>query len=129
MKTKLRPILGLIITLVIFSYVFKGRGTIDVISAIFAPTVFFIYMYRTTELRKALSEELFKKKRRKMHLYLCLLSWVFGSAILIIKQFQSQNEVSWFKEIGLSIGFAVIMYVGMRAYDYFSRQLSTKLAK
>ncbi len=129
MKTKLRPILGLIITLVIFSYVFKGRGTIDVISAIFAPTVFFIYMYRTTELRKALSEELFKKKRRKMHLYLCLLSWVFGSAILIIKQFQSQNEVSWFKEIGLSIGFAVIMYVGMRTFDFFSRRQSTKLAK
>lgn len=129
MKTKLRPILGLIIALVIFSYVFKGRSTIDVISAIFAPTVFFIYMYRTTELRKALSEELFKKKRRKMHLYLCLLSWVFGSAILIIKQFQSLNQVSWFKEIGFSIGFAVIMYAGMRAYDYFSRRLSTKMAK
>lgn len=121
MITKLQPILGIIIFLVIFSFVFKGRSTIDVIIAIFAPTVIFVYTNRISELRKTLSEELFKKRRRRIHIYLCMLSWVFGSTILIIKQFQSQNQVSWYKEIGLSIGFAVIMYVGMRAFDYFSK--------
>jgi len=129
MKKNLRPILGILVFVIIFYFMHTGRSFITIISAVYAPMVFIFYMHRTTELRKNLSDELFKKKRRRIQLFLTLLTWMFMSIITIVERLDSHKQVEWVKVLILGLGYAVIMYIFLHVYEYFLRRLSARVVK
>lgn len=76
-------------------------------------------------LREKVSNETFKKKRRKAIFLMSLVTWVIISTLLLIKDYVLFSDERWFKTVFIGLMssiFVIFIPVAFEEYNYYKNQ-------
>jgi uncharacterized membrane protein len=97
-----------------------------VFSSLLFPILLIYFNIRVSELRNILSTKIFKERRKKLILFVFVITWTLISTLGIIGDYELYPNINWSRKVIAGLVFGIIMVIAIYVFEYISEKMNNK---